>query len=60
MGFFSYTTWAMTAFSILKGFPLSIAITDILWCAGASAVVVWLTLMVSTALRKDHKPKPVP
>ncbi|ALE92340.1 hypothetical protein AOC05_08420 [Arthrobacter alpinus] len=58
-GFFSYTTWAMTAFSILKDFPLSVAITDILWGTGASAVVVWLTLIVSTALRKNRKQEPL-
>ena len=54
-GFFSYAAWALTAFSILKDFPLSVAITDILWGAGASAVVVWLTLMASSALRKGRK-----
>ncbi|WP_218712361.1 DUF2177 family protein [Arthrobacter sp. BF1] len=58
-GFFSYATWSLTAFSILKDFPLSVAITDILWGAGASSVVVWLTLMVSTALRKYRKQQPV-
>lgn len=57
-GFFSYATWALTAFSILKGFPLSVAITDILWGTGASAVVVWLTLLVSGALRKRRKQQP--
>ncbi|MGN5734510.1 DUF2177 family protein [Arthrobacter psychrochitiniphilus] len=59
-GFFSYATWALTAFSILKGFPLSVAITDILWGTGASALVVWLTLMVSGALRKNRKQQPAP
>lgn len=58
-GFFSYATWALTAFSILKDFPLGVAITDILWGAGASAVVVWLTLMASTVLRAIRKQKPV-
>lgn len=58
-GFFSYATWALTAFSILKDFPLSVALTDILWGAGACALVVWLTLMVSTALRKNRKEKTV-
>lgn len=59
-GFFSYATWALTAFSILKDFPLSVAITDILWGTGASAVVVWLTLLVSRALRKSRKQQPLP
>lgn len=54
-GFFSYGTWALTAFSILKDFPLSVAITDILWGTGASAIVVWVTLMVSRALGKNRE-----
>ena len=57
-GFFSYAAWAMTAFSILKDFPLSVAITDILWGTGASALVVWLTILVSMALRRTRKPQP--
>ena len=56
-GFFSYATWAITAFSVLKDFPLSVAITDILWGTGASAVVVWLTIVVSKALRKTRRPQ---
>lgn len=58
-GFFSYATWALTAYSILKDFPLIVAITDILWGAGASAVVVLLTLVVSKALRKGRKQAPL-
>jgi uncharacterized membrane protein len=48
-GFFTYATWALTAFAVLKDFPAVVAVTDILWGAGACALVTWLTV---TALRR--------
>ncbi|MBW4096120.1 MAG: DUF2177 family protein [Acidobacteria bacterium] len=35
-GFFSYATWALTAFPILKDIPRCVADADILWSAGAA------------------------
>ncbi|MDP9999602.1 DUF2177 family protein [Pseudarthrobacter sulfonivorans] len=48
-GFFTYATWALTAFAVLKDFPALVAVTDILWGAGACSLVTWLTV---TALRR--------
>lgn len=47
-GFFTYSTWALTALAILKDFPALVAVTDILWGVGVCAVVTWLTALVGT------------
>ena len=48
-GFFTYATWALTGFAVLKDFTLLVAVTDILWGSGACALVTWLAV---TALRR--------
>ncbi|MHC6591509.1 DUF2177 family protein [Arthrobacter sp. C152] len=48
-GFFTYATWALTAFAVLKDFPAVVAVTDILWGAAACSVVTWVT---ATLLRR--------
>ncbi len=53
-GFFTYATWALTAFAILKDFPAVVAVTDIAWGAGVCSAVTALT---ATILRL-HKPVP--
>lgn len=49
-GLFTYATWALTALTILKDFPTSIAITDILWGACVSTLVTWLVILLSRRL----------
>lgn len=49
-GLFTYATWALTALTILKDFPTSIAITDILWGACVSSLVTWLVILLSRRL----------
>lgn len=48
-GFFTYATWALTGFAVLKDFTALVAVTDILWGAAACSVVTWLT---ATVLRR--------
>ena len=48
-GFFTYATWALTAFAVLKDFTAVVAVTDILWGAAACSLVTWLT---ATVLRR--------
>lgn len=48
-GFFTYATWALTAFAVLKDFPAVVAVTDILWGAAACSAVTWVT---ATLLRR--------
>jgi len=38
-GFFTYATWALTAFAVLKDFPAVVAVTDIAWGAAVCAAV---------------------
>lgn len=58
-GLFTYATWALTALTILKGFPPIIAITDILWGVCISGFVAWLVVLLSRRLhRKQLKPQP--
>jgi uncharacterized membrane protein len=45
-GFFTYATWALTAFAILKDFPAVVAVTDILWGTAVCAAVTALTAVV--------------
>ena len=45
-GFFTYATWALTAFAILKDFPAVVALTDILWGAAVCSVVTALTAAI--------------
>lgn len=47
-GFFTYATWALTAFAILKDFPALVAVTDIVWGA---AVCAGVTALTATILR---------
>ena len=48
-GFFTYATWALTGFAVLKDFPALVAVTDILWGAAACSIVTWAT---ATLLRR--------
>lgn len=45
-GFFTYATWALTAFAILKDFPAVVAVTDIAWGAAVCAAVTALTALL--------------
>ena len=47
-GFFTYSTWALTALAVLKDFPPMVAVTDIAWGIGVCAVVTWLTALIGT------------
>ncbi|MET3901885.1 DUF2177 family protein [Paenarthrobacter sp. 4246] len=47
-GFFTYSTWALTALAVLKDFPPMVAVTDIAWGVGVCAVVTWLTALIGT------------
>ncbi|MCT9869095.1 DUF2177 family protein [Paenarthrobacter aurescens] len=47
-GFFTYSTWALTALAVLKDFPPIVAVTDIAWGIGVCAVVTWLTALIGT------------
>ena len=42
-GFFTYATWALTGFAVLKDFTALVAVTDILWGAAACSLVTWVT-----------------
>lgn len=58
-GFFTYSTWALTALSILDRFPVSVAVTDILWGTFVSALVTWLTVLITRPMRRKvpvHSP----
>ncbi|NUT72828.1 DUF2177 family protein [Pseudarthrobacter sp. C4D7] len=48
-GFFTYATWALTGFAVLKDFTALVAVTDILWGAAACSLVTWVT---ATILRR--------
>ncbi|KRE88227.1 DUF2177 family protein [Arthrobacter sp. Soil764] len=45
-GFFTYATWALTGFAVLKDFTALVAATDILWGAAACSVVTWISATV--------------
>ena len=45
-GLFTYATWALTAFAILKDFPALVAVTDILWGAAVCGAVTALTALL--------------
>jgi uncharacterized membrane protein len=45
-GFFTYATWALTGFAVLKDFTALVAVTDILWGAAACSVVTWVSASV--------------
>ncbi|MDQ0733180.1 DUF2177 family protein [Arthrobacter sp. B1I2] len=45
-GFFTYATWALTGFAVLKDFTALVAVTDILWGAAACSLVTWVTVTV--------------
>ncbi|MGX5718098.1 DUF2177 family protein [Arthrobacter sp. MAHUQ-56] len=47
-GFFTYATWALTGFAVLKDFTALVAVTDILWGAAACSLV---TLVAVSVLR---------
>ena len=47
-GFFTYSTWALTALAVLKDFLPMVAVTDIAWGIGVCAVVTWLTALIGT------------
>ena len=48
-GFFTYATWALTGFAVLKDFTALVAVTDILWGTAACSLVTWVT---ATVLRR--------
>ena len=48
-GFFTYATWALTGFAVLKDFTALVAVTDILWGAAACSLVTWAA---ATVLRR--------
>ncbi|BCW81774.1 DUF2177 family protein [Arthrobacter sp. NicSoilC5] len=45
-GFFTYATWALTGFAVLKDFTALVAVTDILWGAAACSLVTWVTASI--------------
>ncbi|TQJ35554.1 DUF2177 family protein [Arthrobacter sp. SLBN-122] len=45
-GFFTYATWALTGFAVLRDFTALVAVTDILWGAAACSVVTWVSASV--------------
>ncbi|HSU48282.1 MAG TPA: DUF2177 family protein [Arthrobacter sp.] len=45
-GFFTYATWALTGFAVLKDFTALMAVTDILWGSAACSLVTWVTATV--------------
>ena len=45
-GFFTYATWALTAFAVLRDFPAVVAVTDIVWGAAVCAAVSALTALI--------------
>ncbi|MDQ0665471.1 putative membrane protein [Arthrobacter ulcerisalmonis] len=45
-GFFTYATWALTGFAVLKDFTALVAVTDILWGAAACSLVTWVTAAI--------------
>lgn len=51
-GFFTYATWALTAFAVLKGFPAVVAVTDIVWGAAVCSVVTALTAVILRLRRR--------
>ena len=53
-GFFTYATWALTGFAVLKDFTALVALTDILWGAAACSLVTWVT--ASVLRRRLRKP----
>ena len=55
-GFFTYSTWALTALAVLKDFPFMVAVTDIAWGAGVCAVVTWIAV---SALQRIPWGRPV-
>lgn len=48
-GFLTYATWALTALAVLDGFPLVVAVTDMVWGAAVCGLV---TLVTATLLRR--------
>ncbi|MFF2345047.1 DUF2177 family protein [Pseudarthrobacter sp. NPDC058119] len=48
-GFFTYATWALTGFAVLKDFTALVAVTDVLWGAAACSLVTWVA---ATILRR--------
>lgn len=48
-GFFTYATWALTGFAVLKDFTALVAVTDVLWGAAACSLVTWVA---ATVLRR--------
>lgn len=48
-GLFTYATWALTAWAVLDGFPLIVAVTDIAWGVAVCSLV---TLVTVTLLRR--------
>ncbi|QDY89100.1 DUF2177 family protein [Arthrobacter sp. UKPF54-2] len=54
-GFFTYATWALTAFAILKDFPALVALTDIAWGAAVCGAATALTTLL-LRLRPRSRP----
>jgi uncharacterized membrane protein len=45
-GFFTYATWALTGFAVLRDFTALVAVTDILWGAAACSLVTWVSASI--------------
>lgn len=46
-GLFTYGTWALTGLAVLEGFTAFVAVTDIAWGVGVSALVTLVTVSLS-------------
>jgi len=53
-GFFTYATWALTGFAVLRDFTALVAVMDIIWGAAACSLVTW----VSTSILRRRIMKP--
>lgn len=45
-GLVAYATYDLTNLAVMKGFPLSVAVVDMAWGAGVSAVTAALTVVI--------------
>ncbi|MDQ0770320.1 putative membrane protein [Pseudarthrobacter defluvii] len=53
-GFFTYATWALTGFAVLKDFTALVAVTDILWGTVACSLVTWVSATVLRRRLTNH------
>ncbi len=45
-GFVAYATYDLTNLAVVKGFPMSVAVVDMAWGAGVSAVTAAATVLI--------------